>query len=44
VLSADALPAAEPLIAAFRDSAVQSAVSPLGGYDITRAGTVTILE
>jgi molybdate-binding protein len=43
VLGGDALPAAEPLIAALRDPAVQSPVRSLGGYDISRAGTVTLL-
>ena len=33
VLSGDTLPAAEPLIAALRDSAVQSSIDALGGYD-----------
>lgn len=44
VLSGEALPGAEPLIAALRDPAVQSKVRSLGGYDVTRAGTVTFLE
>ncbi len=44
VLSADALAAAEPLIAALRDPAVQSAVSSLGGYDLSQAGTVQLLD
>lgn len=43
VLSADALAAAEPLIAALRDPAVQSAVNSLGGYDLSQAGTVQLL-
>jgi molybdate-binding protein len=43
VLSEDALRAAEPLIAALRDPDVQSTVSALGGYDITRAGAVEYL-
>ena len=43
VLSADALPAAEPLIAALRDPAVQSAVDALGGYDLSLTGTVRLL-
>ena len=43
VLSGDALPAAEPLICALRDPAVQSFIHALGGYDITRAGSVEIL-
>ncbi len=44
VLSGDALPAAEPLIAALRDPGVQSSVSALGGYDLSRAGTVQLLD
>jgi molybdate-binding protein len=40
VLSSDALPAAEPLISALRDSDVQSSVHALGGYDLARAGSV----
>jgi molybdate-binding protein len=43
VLSADALEAAEPLIAALRDPAVQSAVDALGGYDLSLTGTVRLL-
>ena len=43
VLSADALVAAEPLIAALRDPAVQSAVSSLGGYNLSGTGTVRLL-
>jgi molybdate-binding protein len=43
VLSADALPAAGPLIAALRDPAVQSAVRSLGGYDLANAGAVRLL-
>lgn len=43
VLSADALAAAEPLIAALRDPAVQSAVDSLGGYDLSQAGAVQLL-
>jgi molybdate-binding protein len=43
VLSGDALPAAEPLIAALRDPGVRSAVSTLGGYDVSRAGSVETL-
>jgi molybdate-binding protein len=43
VLGGDALPAAEPLIAALRDPEVQSAVSALGGYDLSRAGAVQLL-
>jgi molybdate-binding protein len=44
VLSADALQAAEPLIAALRDPAVQSAVEMLGGYDLSQTGTVQLLD
>jgi molybdate-binding protein len=43
VLSADALPAAEPFICALRDPQVQSSISALGGYDLTRAGSVEML-
>ncbi len=43
VLSGDALPAAEPLISALRDPDVQSSISALGGYDVSRAGSVEIL-
>lgn len=43
VLSADSLPAAEPLIGALRDPAVQSPVYSLGGYDVSRTGTVQLL-
>ena len=43
VLSGDALPAAEPLISALRDPGVQTSISALGGYDISRAGSVEIL-
>jgi hypothetical protein len=44
VLPGEALPAAEPLLAALRDPHVQAAVSALGGYDISRAGTVQLLS
>jgi molybdate-binding protein len=44
VLSADALGAAEPLIAALRDPGVQSAVNSLGGYDLSQSGTVQLLD
>jgi putative molybdopterin biosynthesis protein len=44
VLSSDALPAAEPLIAALRDPAAQSSISALGGYDLSRAGSVAMLS
>jgi putative molybdopterin biosynthesis protein len=43
VLSGGALPAAEPLISALRDRAVQSSIHALGGYDLTRAGSVEML-
>jgi molybdate-binding protein len=43
VLSGDALPAAEPLIAGLRDPAIQSSIDTLGGYDLTRAGSVEML-
>ena len=43
VLSGDALPAAEPLIAALRDPGVQASIDALGGYDIARAGMVEML-
>ncbi len=42
-LSADALPAAEPLISALRDPNVQSSISALGGYDLSRVGSVEML-
>lgn len=44
VLGGDALPAAEPLIAALRDPAVRSSVDSLGGYDVSQAGTVRLLD
>ena len=43
VLSADALAAAEPMIAALRDPAVQSSVHALSGYDLCDAGAVRLL-
>ena len=43
VLGGDALPAAEPLIAALRDPQVQFLVNSLGGYDLSRAGMVHLL-
>jgi molybdate-binding protein len=43
VLSGDHLPAAEPLIAALRTPAVQSSIHALGGYDLSRAGSVEML-
>jgi putative molybdopterin biosynthesis protein len=44
VLSANALDAAEPLIAALRRASVRSAVSALGGYDLSQSGTVRLLD
>ena len=43
VLSGDALPAAEPLISTLRDPDIQSSVHDLGGYDLSRVGSVEIL-
>jgi len=43
VLSSDALPAAEPLITALRDPDVHSSINALGGYDLSRAGSVEML-
>ena len=43
VLSGDTLPVAEPLIAALRTPAVQSSIDALGGYDLSRAGSVEML-
>jgi putative molybdopterin biosynthesis protein len=43
VLSGDTLSAAEPLIAALRATAVQSSIEALGGYDLSRAGSVEML-
>jgi molybdate-binding protein len=43
VLGGDALPAAEPLISALRDSQLQSSISALGGYDLSRSGSVEML-
>jgi molybdate-binding protein len=43
VLSGDVLPAAEPLICALRDPDVQSSIHALGGYDLSRSGSVEIL-
>jgi molybdate-binding protein len=42
-LSGDTLPAAEPLIAALRTAAVRSSIDALGGYDLSRAGSVEML-
>jgi molybdate-binding protein len=44
VLPAAELPAAEQLISALRDPGVQESVSALGGYDLSRAGTVQLLD
>jgi len=44
VLSADALDAAEPLIAALREPAVKSTVNSLGGYDLSKTGHVQLLD
>jgi molybdate-binding protein len=43
VLSGDTLPAAEPLIAALRTPSIQSSIAALGGYDLSRAGSVEML-
>jgi len=43
VLSSDTLPAAEPLIVALRTPVVRSSIDALGGYDVSRAGSVEIL-
>jgi molybdate-binding protein len=43
-LSASALPAAAPLITALREPEVRRAIAALGGYDLTRAGTVEPLS
>ncbi len=40
VLAGDALGLAAPLISALRDPSVRSAITELGGYDVTLAGTV----
>jgi molybdate-binding protein len=44
VLGGDALPAAEPLISALRELEVQSSIHALGGYDLSRAGSVEMLD
>jgi molybdate-binding protein len=44
VLSSDALPAAEPLIAALRNPSAHSSISALGGYDLSRVGSVEMLS
>ncbi|MGH3220212.1 MAG: substrate-binding domain-containing protein [Streptosporangiaceae bacterium] len=44
VLSGDALPAAEPLIGALREPDVQASICALGGYDLSRAGRVQLLD
>ena len=43
ILGGAMLPVAEPLIAALRDPAIQSAVTALGGYDTSRTGTIEAL-
>jgi molybdate-binding protein len=43
VLSGATLSAAEPLICALRDPGVQSAITALGGYDLSRSGQVKML-
>ena len=43
ILSGAMLPAAEPLIAALRDPAVQTAVESLGRYDTSRTATIEAL-
>jgi hypothetical protein len=35
--------AAEPLISALREPGVQSAIGALGGYDLSRSGSVEML-
>jgi molybdate-binding protein len=42
-LAADALAAAPPLITALRAPSVGEAITALGGYDVTRAGTIESL-
>jgi putative molybdopterin biosynthesis protein len=44
VLSADDAAAAEPLISALRESAVQSSLGNLGGYDLAKTGAVQFLS
>jgi molybdate-binding protein len=44
VLSADAVAAAEPLISALRESAVQASLDNLGGYDLSKTGSVQFLS
>jgi molybdate-binding protein len=44
VLPAAALPAAGQLVSALRDPCVQESVSALGGYDLSRTGTVQLLD
>lgn len=43
VLSADVLPTAEPLIWAIRDAGLQASIGTLGGYDLSRTGSVQML-
>jgi putative molybdopterin biosynthesis protein len=44
VLSAGAIAAAEPLIWALRETAIQSSLDSLGGYDQSRTGSVEFLS
>ena len=44
VLSADAVAAAGPLISALRETAVQYSVDSLGGYDLSRTGSIEFLS
>jgi putative molybdopterin biosynthesis protein len=44
ILPAAALGAAVPLIAAVHDPAIRAAITTLGGYDLSRAGTVDRLD
>jgi molybdate-binding protein len=44
ILSGSALVAAESLIHALRDTAVQAAIGELGGYDTSRTGAVELLS
>jgi len=40
VLAAEALDAAAPLVEAVHDPAVHAAITALGGYDLSRTGSV----
>jgi putative molybdopterin biosynthesis protein len=44
VLNADNVAAAEPLISALRQTTVQSSLNSLGGYDLSRTGSVEFLS